>query len=68
MVIEWSGEDAAYVVSLPEWRGRVYQPVTDGATIEEAARKGQAVPDTLVAQARQYGEPLPQPHVFAASR
>jgi predicted RNase H-like HicB family nuclease len=54
-------------VLLPEWQERVYQPVTDGATIEEAARKGQAVLETLIEQAQQYGEPLPPPRVFAAS-
>jgi predicted RNase H-like HicB family nuclease len=41
-VIEWLDEDQAYVMRLPKWQGRVYQLVTDGATIEEAARKGQA--------------------------
>jgi antitoxin HicB len=64
ITIEWSDEDHAYVVFLPEWQGRVYQPVTDGATYEEAARKGQQVLDTLVEQAQQYGEPLPEPRVY----
>jgi predicted RNase H-like HicB family nuclease len=67
IVIEWSEDDQAYVVLLPEWQDRLYQPVTDGATIEEAARKGQAVLETLIEQAQQYGEPLPKPRVFAAS-
>lgn len=67
MLIEWSDEDQTYVVLLPEWEDHVYQPVTDGATYEEAARKGQAVLETLIEQAQQYGEALPQPRVFAAS-
>lgn len=62
--IQWSDEDQAYVVSLPEWRDRVYQPVADGATYEEAARKGRAVLETLIEQAQQHGEPLPEPHVY----
>ena len=40
LVIEWSDEDQTYVVLLSEWEGRVYQPVTDGATYEDAVRKG----------------------------
>ena len=67
LVIEWSDEDQAYVVLLPEWQGRVYQPVTDGATYEEAARKGQAVLATLIEQATQHGESLPEPHAFVAA-
>ncbi len=67
MLIEWSDEDQAYVVLLPEWEDRVYQPVTDGATYEEAARKGQAVLETLIEQAQQYREAMPQPRVYAVS-
>ena len=63
--IQWSDEDQAYVVSLPEWRERVYQPVTDGATYEEAAHKGHAVLETLIEQAQRHGESLPDPHVYA---
>lgn len=40
MIIEWSDEDQAYFVSFPEWAGYIVQPVTHGATYEEAARKG----------------------------
>jgi predicted RNase H-like HicB family nuclease len=65
ILIEWSEEDQTYVVTLPEWAERVFQPVTDGATYEEAARKGAAVIATLVEQAGLYGEPLPAPRVYA---
>ena len=65
ILIEWSDEDQTYVVTLPEWAERVYQPVTDGATYEEAARKGAAVLATLVEQAGQYGESLPEPRVYS---
>ena len=65
MVIEWSEEDSAYVVFLPEWVGRVYQPVTDGATYEEAAHKGASVLETLVRVANEDGQPLPQ-HITTA--
>jgi predicted RNase H-like HicB family nuclease len=64
ITIEWSDEDVVYVVFLPEWRDRVYQPVTDGATYEEAAGKGRRVLDTLIEQAQAHGEPLPEPHTY----
>ncbi|HEY7982968.1 MAG TPA: type II toxin-antitoxin system HicB family antitoxin [Ktedonobacterales bacterium] len=64
LTIEWSDEDGAYVVVLPEWRERVYQPVTDGATYEEAARKRRQVLDTLIEHAQQDAEPLPEPHTY----
>lgn len=66
IVIEWSDEDQAYIVLLPEWEERVYQPVADGAIYQEAARKGQTVLDTLIEQAQQHGEPLPDPRVYVA--
>lgn len=59
MIIEWSDDDQAYVVSFPEWDERIYQPVTDGSTYAEATQRGQAVLATLIAQAQQHGEPLP---------
>ena len=40
IVIEWSPEDQAYLVSLPEWADRYAMPVTSGATYEEAAARG----------------------------
>ncbi len=66
IVIRWSDEDQAYVVLLPEWEQRVYQPVSDGATYEEAARNGERVLESLIEQAQQYGEPLPEPRVYSA--
>ncbi|HEY7834316.1 MAG TPA: type II toxin-antitoxin system HicB family antitoxin [Ktedonobacterales bacterium] len=62
--VRWSDEDQAYVVLLPEWQDRVYQPVTDGATYEEAARKGRDVLEMLIEQAQQLGEPLPEPRLY----
>jgi len=65
MIIEWSDADQAYVVSFPEWDERIYQPVMDGSTYVEAAQRGQAVLETLIAQAQQHGEPLPAPKTHA---
>ncbi len=32
MLIEWSEEDQAYLVTLPEWADRVMMPATHGST------------------------------------
>ncbi len=67
MLVEWSGEDQAYLVTLPEWKGRVFGPVTHGDSYEEAIRNGQDALAALIASAEKHGEPLPEPHTFAAS-
>ncbi len=40
LILEWSDEDQAYLVSFPEWESYVMQPVTHGDTYEEAVHKG----------------------------
>jgi len=67
MLIEWSDEDQAFLVSFPEWAGYIAQPVTHGDTYEEAARKGHEVLENLMATARNEGEPLPTPKIHVAS-
>ena len=67
MLIQWSDEDRAYLVTLPEWKGRVFGPVTHGDSYEEAIRNGQDALAALIASAEKHGEPLPEPHTFAAS-
>lgn len=62
MTIEWSDEDQAYIVSLPEWGELVH---THGATYEEALQRGKELIVGLVAARQQHGEPLPLPRVFA---
>jgi antitoxin HicB len=61
MLIQWSPEDAAFLVTLPEWEGRVFNPVTHGDTYEEAVRNGLIALEDLVFVARKHGEPLPEP-------
>jgi predicted RNase H-like HicB family nuclease len=63
MVIEWSDENQAFVVSLPEWGDLVH---THGATYEEALHQGKELIEGLVATRKERGEPLPAPRVFAA--
>ncbi len=65
MLIEWSGKDQAYPVTLPEWAERVIMPVTHGNTYSEAVQQGQAVLKMLVESAKKDGEPLPLPKVYA---
>lgn len=63
MLIDWSGEDHAYLVTLPEWSERVNTPTTHGDTYEEAAKNGAEVLELLVETALERGEPLPEPRV-----
>ncbi len=66
ILIEWSEEDQAYLVTLPEWADRVFMPATHGNTYEEAVKNGQEVLEMLVSDAMADGEPLPPPKVHAA--
>jgi antitoxin HicB len=62
VVVEWSGEDQVFVVSLPEWGDLVH---THGTTYEEALQLGKELIEGLVACRQESGEPLPCPRVFA---
>lgn len=66
MFIEWSEEDQAYLVTLPEWSDRVIMPVTHGDTYSEAVQHGQEVLEMLVNDAIRDGEGLPTPKVYVA--
>lgn len=59
MQIAWSDEDNAFLVTLPEWVGRVMQPVTHGDTYEEAAQHGHEVREMLIESTQQEGKPMP---------
>jgi antitoxin HicB len=61
MVIAWSEEDLAYLVSLPEWTARAHMPITHGGTYQEAAQRGQHALESLIEQALEDGKPLPTP-------
>lgn len=65
MLLKWSAEDNAYLVYLPEWEDLAAQPVADGSTYEEAARRGGEVLDLLIEVAQERGQALPQPQVAA---
>jgi antitoxin HicB len=61
MVIAWSEEDGAYLVTLPEWAARAHMPITHGGTYEEAALRGRHALESLIEQAVEDGKPLPTP-------
>ena len=67
MVVQWSDDDRAYLVSLPEWEGRVFNPITHGESYEDAIRQAHEALAALVASARQRNEALPEPRVIASS-
>lgn len=64
IVIQWSEEDQAYIVSLPEWGDLMH---THGETYEEALQRGRELIDLLIESRRAHGEALPEPRVFATS-
>jgi predicted RNase H-like HicB family nuclease len=66
MVVQWSDDDQAYLVTLPEWEGRVFNPITHGESYEQAVEQAHEALTALVASARQHAEPLPEPHVIAS--
>ncbi len=59
MVIEWSNEDDAYIVTVPELPGCV----THGDTYEEAVRQGQDAIESWIDVAQELGRPVPAPRV-----
>ena len=67
MVVQWSDDDDAYLVSLPEWEGRVFNPITHGDSYEDAIKQAHEALAALVASARGRNEPLPDPRVIASS-
>jgi predicted RNase H-like HicB family nuclease len=63
MIIEWSDEDAAYIVTIPELPGCV----THGTTHDEAVRQGEDAIASWIDAARAWGRPVPEPRVFAST-
>ncbi|HYP40041.1 MAG TPA: type II toxin-antitoxin system HicB family antitoxin [Chloroflexia bacterium] len=59
MIIEWSNEDEAYIVTVPELPGCV----THGNTYEEAVRQGQDAIEGWIGVAQELGRPVPAPKV-----
>lgn len=66
MIIEWSDEDQAYIVSFPEWEAETIVH-THGDTYAEAVKAGEAMLAFLIDARQAHSEPLPPPHVFASA-
>jgi predicted RNase H-like HicB family nuclease len=54
-------------VTLPEWEGRVFNPVTHGESYEDAISQAHEALAALVTSARQRNEPLPRPQTIAST-
>ena len=68
MLIQWSDEDQAYLVRLPDWERaeRVLGPVSHGETYAEAVEHGQEALEALIASVHKHQEVLPEPQTFVA--
>ena len=64
MIIEWSDEDQAFLVLLPEWNSL---PMTHGDTYQEAVQRGEELLEALMESRREHGEPLPEPKIYASA-
>ena len=67
MVIQWSDIDQIFVVTIPEFVGRVMMPCTEGNTYEEAAQSGLEVIETFLEIWNEEGQPLPEPQGLVAA-
>jgi predicted RNase H-like HicB family nuclease len=65
MHIEWSDEDDAFIVSLPEF-GPGFK--THGSTYEEAVRSGRDLLDTLIEMYVEENRVLPTPKKFGITQ
>ena len=60
MLIQWSDIDQIFVVTIPEFIGRVMMPCTEGNTYEEAARSGQEIIETFLEIWQEEGQSIPE--------
>lgn len=60
MVIQWSDEDRAFIVTLPEFDDNQ----THGDTYQEAVQNGQEALELLIETYRADGLSLPEPRVL----
>ncbi len=63
MIIEWSDEDQAYIVTVPELPGCR----THGNTYEEAVRQGQDAIESWIMVAQADNDPIPPPRRYVAA-
>jgi len=63
LVIQWSDDDEAFIVTLPEFDGCR----THGATYEDAVKSGRELLEALMEAYQAEGRPLPVPATLQAS-
>ncbi len=61
MVMSWSEEDQAYIVSVPELPGCM----ADGKTPTEAVENAETIIQEWIETALEDGEEIPEPHLFS---
>jgi predicted RNase H-like HicB family nuclease len=62
MIIEWSDEDQAYILTIPELPGCK----THGHTYEEAVQQGQDAIESWIMAAIADNAPIPPPKTYSA--
>lgn len=62
MIMSWSEEDQAYIVSVPELPGCM----ADGKTPEDAVKQAQVVIDLWIETAKKDGEEIPKPKFLSS--
>ena len=65
ILIQWSDEDDAYLVTLPEFGP---DPQTHGATYKEAMKHALEIMETLVEFYQDEGRALPEPHKYGLAK
>ncbi|MBX5458330.1 MAG: type II toxin-antitoxin system HicB family antitoxin [Thermogemmatispora sp.] len=63
LIIQWSEQDQAYLVTVPELPGCQ----THGETYEEALKHGLEAIDLWIEDAQAHGDPIPLPRVAISS-
>ncbi len=62
MIIQWSDEDRLFLVTIPEFSGRVIMPCTHGKTRQEAITNGEEVIEMYLEAWQAEGEVIPLPN------
>jgi predicted RNase H-like HicB family nuclease len=64
MIIQWSDVGQIFLVTIPEFVGRVSMPCTEGDTHEESAKHGLEVIETFLEIWEEEGKSIPEPRAL----
>lgn len=67
MTTQWSEEDQLFLVTIPEFAGRVLMPCTHGRTRKEAVQNGEEVVEMYIAAWKEEREAVPEPKTIQSS-